>query len=63
VTGSEVPPLPRPAELPAIVFRALYPGFELRTIGTTYVVTPAGTPVFAGPSLGEIARQISGRAS
>ena len=41
------------------IFRALYTGFDLRTIGGTHVVVPKGTPWFAGHSLGEIARQIS----
>jgi hypothetical protein len=41
------------------VFRALYPDYELRTVGGIYVVIPRGTPWHAGPSLGEIARQLS----
>ena len=41
------------------VFRALYGEFELRTVEGTHVVVPAGTPWFAGRSLGEIARQMS----
>lgn len=41
------------------IFRALYQDFDLVTIGMMHVVTPKGTPVFAGESLGQIARQIS----
>jgi hypothetical protein len=46
-------------ELTRRVFRALFTEFDLRTAGGTHVVVPRGTPWFAGPSLGEIARQIS----
>jgi hypothetical protein len=49
-------------ELAARVFRALYPDFELRTVDHTHVVVPRGTPWYAGRSLGELARQISGHA-
>lgn len=52
----------RRGELAARVFRALYPDFELRTVDRTHVAVPRGTPWYAGPSLGELARQISGRA-
>jgi hypothetical protein len=41
------------------VFRALYQNFDLLTIGVIHVVTPKGTPLFLGDSLGQIARQIS----
>jgi hypothetical protein len=41
------------------LFRAMYPEFDLRTVGGIHVVVPRGTPWFAGRSLGEIARQIS----
>lgn len=41
------------------IFRALYQDFDLLTIGVIHVVTPKGTPVFTGDSLGQIARQIS----
>ena len=44
------------------IFRALYPDFDLLTIGVVHVVTPKGTPVFTGDSLGQIARQISDHA-
>jgi hypothetical protein len=40
------------------VFRALYRDYELRTVGGIYVVVPRGTAWHAGPSLGEIARQL-----
>ena len=41
------------------IFRALYHDFDLLTIGMIHIVTPKGTPVFIGDSLGQIARQIS----
>jgi hypothetical protein len=50
-----------PAGLPARLFRALYAGYDLHAIDGIYVAVPAGTPCFAGPSLGQIARQISTR--
>jgi len=40
------------------IFRALYQSFDLLTIGVVHIVTPKGTPVFIGDSLGQIARQI-----
>ena len=46
-------------ELTALVFRTLYAAYDLRTFGALHVVTPKGTPVFAGDSLGQIARQLS----
>ncbi len=52
-------PGPDPDELTARVFRALYPEFDLRTVDGTHVVVPRGTAWFAGPSLGDVARQIS----
>jgi hypothetical protein len=52
-------PGPPPRDLPAPLFRARYPGFELRAIGTTYVATLKGAPWYAGPSLDALARQIS----
>ena len=51
---------PLPDDLTAIVFRALYAGYDLRTFGALHVVTPKGTPVFTGDSLGRIACQLSG---
>ena len=55
-----MPPGPPSREdLAALLFRALYKGFDLHTVGVLYVVVPKGTCCFAGPSLGEIARQIS----
>jgi hypothetical protein len=45
--------------LTPVVFRALYPDYALISIGVLHVVTPQGTPVFTGDSLGAIARQIS----
>ena len=47
-------------DLTARIFRALYQEWDLRTINhATHVVVPKGTTWFAGPSLGDIARQIS----
>jgi hypothetical protein len=46
-------------ELTLRVFRVLYAEFDLHTASGLHVVVPRGTPWFAGPSLGEIARQIS----
>ena len=48
-------------DLTARLFRALYREFDLYTVGGTHIAVPAGTPRFAGPSLGTIARQISAR--
>jgi hypothetical protein len=46
-------------DLTARVFGALYGQFDLRHVSGTYVAVPKGTPCFAAPSPGEIARQIS----
>ena len=46
-------------DLTARVFRALYAQFDLHTVGGTHIAVPKGSCCFAGPSLGEIARQIS----
>jgi hypothetical protein len=40
VTAREDERLPQPGELPAIMFRALYSGFELRTVGGLHVAVP-----------------------
>lgn len=48
-----------PDNLPEMVFRALYPDYQLVTAGKTYVVALAGTLLLTGDSLGAIARQIS----
>jgi hypothetical protein len=58
MTGTP-PAQPGRDDLTPRIFRALYAGFDLRTIGAAHVVAPRGTPWFAGHSLGEIARQIS----
>ena len=50
---------PDPDELTARIFRALYPQFDLRPVDGTHVVVRKGTACFAGPSLGDIALQIS----
>ena len=57
MTSSATPP--GPGDLPAIVFRALYPGYDLHVISGTYLVRPKGTSCHASPSLGAIARQLS----
>jgi hypothetical protein len=46
-------------ELTARVFRALYGAYDLHSVEGLHVVVPRGTPCFASPSLGDIARQIS----
>jgi hypothetical protein len=53
------PGQPPPEDLTAIVFRALYADYDLRTLRGLHVVTPKGTPVFIGDSLGRIACQLS----
>lgn len=49
--------------LTEMIFRALYPDYQLTTIGSTYVVYPPPAPdkplMFIADSLGVIARQIS----
>jgi len=50
---------PHPDNLTSVIFRALYPEFDLIAIGGTYVVVPTGSLVLVGDSLGAIARQIS----
>ena len=52
---------PPPEDLTARVFRALYPDYDLHALAGTYLALPKGTPCFAAPAIGEIARQISGR--
>lgn len=49
----------RPGDLAAFVFRALYPGYDLHVTSGSYLVLLKGTPWYAGPSLGAIARQLS----
>lgn len=50
---------PDPGDLTARVFRALYQAYDLHSVQGIHVVVPRGTPCFAGPSLGDVARQIS----
>jgi hypothetical protein len=57
VTSPAIPP--RRGDLPAIVFRALNPGYDLHVISGTYLVLPKGTSWYVAPSLGAIARQLS----
>ena len=45
-------------DLTARVFQAFCRDYRLRTISGTYIVVPRTPPWFAGPSLGDIARQI-----
>ena len=46
-------------DLTTLLFRALYQGFDLHTVGGIHVAVPKGSPCYAGPSLGDIARRIS----
>ena len=46
-------------DLTARVFRALYQAYDLHWSAGIHVAVPKGSPCFAGPSLGAIARQIS----
>ena len=50
---------PDSGDLTARVFRALYQAYDLHSVQGIHVVVPRGTPCFAGPSLGDVARQIS----
>jgi hypothetical protein len=50
---------PDSGDLTAPVFRALYRAYDLHLMQGVHVVVPRGTPCFAGPSLGDVARQIS----
>jgi hypothetical protein len=61
MTGTAPEDPPPPDDLTARVFRALYPEFDLHALAGSYPAVPAGTPCFADPALGEIARQISYR--
>jgi len=53
------PGRPDSDDLTARVFRALYQAYDLHWVAGIHVAVPAGSPCFAGPSLGAIARQIS----
>jgi len=46
------------AGIPARVFRGLYADWELHSVGDAHFAVPAGTVVFTGTSLGEVARKI-----
>jgi len=48
-----------PGELTARFFRGLYRAYDLHQVEGIHVAVPKGTPCFASPSLGEVARQIS----
>jgi hypothetical protein len=60
--GSDTGSGPGHDELTARVFRALYPEFDLRTVVGAHVVVPRVISVVCGPSLGDVARQISDHA-
>jgi len=61
MTGTAPDDPPPPADLTARVFRALYPEFDLHDLAGTWLAVLAGTPWFAAPAIGDIARQISGQ--
>jgi len=46
-------------DLPARVFRTLYQAYDLHSVAGVHIAVPTGSPCFAGPSIGAIARQIS----
>jgi hypothetical protein len=46
-------------DLTARLFRALYQAYDLHSVAGIHVAVPKGSPFFAGPTLGVIARQIS----
>jgi hypothetical protein len=60
-TTPATPPGPPRRDLTALVFRALYPGYDLHAIGGLHVVVPRDTPCYADRSIAAIARQISQR--
>jgi hypothetical protein len=45
------------------VFTGLYGAYELHELDGVRVAVPRGTPVFAGPTLSDVARQISEHAA
>jgi hypothetical protein len=58
-TPASGPARPDGDNLTARVFRALYQAYDLHWVAGIHIAVPAGSPCFAGPSLGAIARQIS----
>ena len=59
-TPANPPGPPRRADLTAIVFRALYPGYDLHAIGSgLHVAVPRNTPCYAHPSIAAICRCIA----
>lgn len=60
-TPGRTPPVQSGDDLTARIFRALYAGFDLRTVGGVHAAVPKGAACFTGRSLGEIARQVSDR--
>jgi hypothetical protein len=65
MTGTTPATPPRRDDLTALVFRALYPGYDLHAIGSgIHVAVPRNTPCYAARSIAAIAaiaRQISQR--
>ena len=53
-TSASTASQPSRDDLTPRIFRALYESFDLLTIGVIHIVTPKGTPVFIGDSLGQI---------
>jgi hypothetical protein len=60
-TPATTPGQPRRDDLTTLVFRALYPSYDLHAIGGTHVAVPKNTPWYAARSIAAIARQISQR--
>jgi hypothetical protein len=58
-TPASSPGRPDGDDLTARVFRALYQAYDLHSVAGIHIAVPTGSPCFAGPSLGAIARQIS----
>lgn len=56
-TSASTASQPSRDDLTPRIFRALYESFDLLTVGVIHILTPKGTPVFIGDSLGQIARQ------
>jgi hypothetical protein len=59
MNGTDLDGPPPPEDLTARVFRALYDQFDLHIAGGTHIAVLKGTPCFAAPTIGEVARQIS----
>jgi hypothetical protein len=59
MTGPAPHQAPLPRDLTARVFRALFTDLDLRTIGSTHIAVPKGTPWFAAGNLSDLARQVA----